>query len=92
MSVRVQVILEDDELAAIRTRARQDRSSVSAWMREAARERLAATERPRLTSSKELRAFFLASDAQETDAEREPDWDEHLETMDRSRRKGRGKS
>ena len=85
MTIRVQVILEEKELSAIRQRAKLDKLSVSAWMRAAAQAQLAGAERRRFRTAAELKAFFKACSKQEQDQGREPDWDEHLATMDRSR-------
>jgi hypothetical protein len=83
MAARVQVILDEKELSAIRARARRDGQSVSAWMRAAARTRLADAGPRRFTTAADLKAFFRECDAREKG--REPDWADHLATMERSR-------
>jgi hypothetical protein len=84
MAVRVQVILDEKDLSSIRERAHREKVSVSAWMRAAARQLLARIEPRRFRTAADLRAFFKACDARERG--REPDWEEHLATMQRSRR------
>jgi hypothetical protein len=52
------------------------------------RDRLKATKAAaRLNSAADLKKFFKACDLREKG--REPDWEEHLEAMERSRKKGR---
>lgn len=84
MARRVQVIFDEMELSAIKERARRDGLSVSAWMRAAARLHLEDTERRRFRTTAELSAFFRDCDGRERG--KEPDWEEHVATMERSRR------
>lgn len=88
MSVRVQVILDDEEAARIRSQARKESKSLSAWLREAGRERL---ERSRskspLTSPEELNAFFARCDEMNEPGV-EPDWEEYKALIEKGYRKG----
>ena len=84
MKVRVQVRLDEKDLSSIRRLARRAKVSVSAWMRAAARALLGEGEPRRFRTGAELEAFFKECDARESG--REPDWDEHLAVMQRSRR------
>jgi hypothetical protein len=85
--VRVQVLLDDDDKARLQRQAQRDGVSLSAWLREAALARLAELQHDdRPAGPEELRAFFEQCDAREKGTE--PDWDEHLEVMARSRRAG----
>ncbi len=89
MSVRIQVILDDEEAARIRSQARKESKSLSAWLREAGRERL---ERSRskspLTRAEELNSFFAQCDELESGAE--PDWEAHKALIEQGYRKGAG--
>ncbi len=63
---------------------------MSAWLRTAARERLALQQRTEpFESPADLEGFFRACDALEGPAT-EPEWNEHLAVIDESR--GRGAS
>lgn len=90
-TIKVQVILEEEERAMIRREAEAAGTSLSAWVRRAALDKLEAARRARrLSSAEDLAAFFAACDERETG--REPDWSEHLEVIDASRASGRGTS
>jgi hypothetical protein len=87
MATRVQVILEQHERDVFQRQAAREGLSLSGWLREAGRERLERHyQQARIRSAQELRAFFEACDARE--AGEEPDWEEHLATIDRSRAEG----
>lgn len=87
MTARVQVLLEENEKEVFQRRARQEGLSLSAWLKEAGKERLRArTGAPRFETPDDLRAFFAACDAREEG--REPDWEEHLAALERSKRSG----
>ena len=83
---RVQVLLEEAEREEFRRQAEREGLSLSAWLRRAAQERLRSRARRRLSTLRELREFFREVDAREKG--REPDWDEHLAVMARSRASG----
>lgn len=86
MTIRVQVILDEADREAFRRRAEMDGLSLSAWLRQAGREKLAAHQPSPIKTPAELRAFFAACDTREQG--REPEWEEHLAVMDRSRSSG----
>ncbi|MDA2928941.1 ribbon-helix-helix domain-containing protein [Acidobacteria bacterium AH-259-O06] len=87
MATRVQVILDEEEKELFRRRAELAGLSLSAWLRKAAREKLAFEERnPGIKTAEELRAFFSACDARERG--KEPDWEEHLSVIEDSIRGG----
>jgi hypothetical protein len=86
MAVRVQVVVDRLERERFRRKAAQQGLSLSAWLREAGRERAEAQEPNRRMTPAALRAFFKRCDAREKD--REPDWEEHRAVIDRSRAKG----
>lgn len=86
MSVRIQVIVDELEREAFRAQAAAEGRSLSEWLREAGRQRLARGRPDRLRTAGDLEAFFAACDAREEG--REPDWDEHLRRIQESRRSG----
>ena len=85
---RVQLTVPDADRDRFVDQARREGMSLSAWMREAARARLGQRQRVKLFESPdEVAAFFRSCD--ELDGpETEPDWGEHLRTMNESRRQG----
>lgn len=87
MSIRVQVILDEQERALFQHHAASEGLSLSSWLRKAGLEKAAqARERKGIRSAEELQAFFRACDAREQG--QEPDWEQHLEVIERSRRSG----
>jgi len=61
--------------------------SLSAWLRQAGKDRLAAkTQQKAIRTAKDLRRFFKACDTQSSG--REPDWEEHKKVIARSRTSG----
>jgi hypothetical protein len=87
MSARVQLLLSEEEKVRFQRAAQQQGLSLSAWLREAALERLAAERAPAGPSDRAaLRAFFEACDQREEGAE--PDWPQHLEVIASSRLRG----
>ncbi len=89
MSVRIQVLLDKAEADEIRHLARSEGVSVSAWFREAGRERArAAREKARFATPDSLQAFFAACDERRGGDEPEPDWEEHLRVIESSRSHG----
>jgi hypothetical protein len=84
---RIHIILDDDDKERFRREAAREGKSLTEWLREAARDRLAAAERTtRMDTVAELRAFFAACDARERGSE--PEWDEHRRVIERSIRAG----
>jgi hypothetical protein len=90
MSSRIQVIVEPQEREAFRRCAKAQGESLSNWLREAGRRRLADEEPSELTDPAALRAFFDAV----TEAEHgvEPDWSDHLAVIEASRGTGTGEA
>ncbi len=87
MATRVQVILEETEREAFRTIAEQEGLSLSAWLRQAGKDRLAAkTQQKTIRNRKDLRRFFKACDSQK--AGKEPDWDEQKKVIAQSQTSG----
>jgi hypothetical protein len=76
MSVRVQVILEEDEATRFKAQASKESKSLSAWLRDAGRKMLEANSKiPPLTDSTKLKEFFQRSSEREQGIE--PQWEEH---------------
>ncbi|CAN5427985.1 antitoxin VapB23 [soil metagenome] len=90
MSTRIQVILTRDEREAFRRRADAEAVSLSAWLREAGRRRLAEERVRPLETAEEVRVFFAT--LPDVDRGIEPDWEAHLAAIDASRREGVGPS
>lgn len=68
--------------------ARREGLSLSAWLRAAAEDRLSRqAESRRFDGPSELHAFFDACDGRAGDGA-EPDWDQHRQVIDASRRRG----
>lgn len=86
MATRVQVILSEEDRAVFARRAAAEGLSLSAWLREAGRQRLRSEPTPGLRSPEALRAFFAT--LPEANEGREPDWEDHLSTIAASRREG----
>ena len=85
---RVQLVIPDDDQARFLQQARLEGMSFSAWLRVAARDRLQRMRsQRRFGSPGQLQSFFAECDATEGPA-REPDWEQHKEAIDRSRRLG----
>jgi len=85
-SVRIQVVLDEWERATFRSEAKAAGMSLSAWLREAGRERLRENAaRSRFHNQIELNDFFRACDEQGS-GDREPDWTEHAQVINQSRR------
>lgn len=84
---RIHLVLDEAEKERFRRQAAREGKSLSAWIRDAALERLAAAERrTSIGTVDKLDAFFAACDAREQG--REPDWEEQLRVIDESRRSG----
>ena len=85
---RVQLIIPDEDRDRFVYQARLEGMTLSGWLRAAAEERLRQRERLKpFTSSEEVRDFFLAFDESQSGG-REPDWEEHLETLRKSKMPG----
>lgn len=82
---RLQLTVPDDDHARYVQQAERESLSLAAWLRSAAEDRLRRKSRPRrCTSVADLEAFFVECDRL-PGPDREPDWEEHLVTMDQSR-------
>lgn len=85
---RIQVVVDERERAAFRRQAQTEGRSLSAWLREAGRERLRESQRRTCFDDRaSLDAFFDRCDQLDGPAV-EPEWSEHLQVIDESRRQG----
>ena len=89
---RVQLIIPDADRERFVHQARLEGMTLSGWLRAAAEERLKRREHLEpFTSSEDVRDFFRAYDERESGL-REPDWEEHLQTLHESKMSGAGSS
>lgn len=84
MPHRLHLILDDREHAIFRAQAKAHGLSLVEWLRVAGRAQVERSRPARITTVDDLRSFFAEQDAREIG--REPDWEEHLAVLDRSRR------
>ena len=85
---RVQLIIPDADHDRFADQAQREGMSLSAWLRTAARERLEAWQQVRrFESPEDIREFFRACDDMEG-PKSEPDWNEHLQVINKSRAGG----
>lgn len=85
---RVQLVIPDEDRDRFVHQARREGMTLSAWLRAAARERLRERQRAKpFQSPEDLEEFFRACDSLEG-PEKEPDWDQHLDLINQSRRRG----
>ena len=76
MSVRVQVILKEDEAARFKSQAMKESKSLSAWLRDAGNKMLdIECSRQSLTDPDSLKKFFQECNQREQGME--PDWEDH---------------
>jgi hypothetical protein len=75
-SSRVHIVVSAEERARFQAQAKREGETLSEWLREAGRARLAAVGRSRLRTPEDVDAFFAERNAEEQG--REPDWAEHL--------------
>jgi predicted DNA-binding protein len=86
VTARVQVLLDQAEKARLERGAKHLGRSLSAFMREAALDKLAELENQKAFTKPELKEFFKQCGKLESG--REPDWEEHLQVINASVRKG----
>lgn len=71
MATRIQVVVDEAEREAFRRQAEREGLSLSAWLRQLGRERV-ASDRPKIRTVDDLRAFFDAIPDEEGPEE---DWE-----------------
>jgi hypothetical protein len=76
MSVRVQVVLNEQEAARFKSQAQKESKSMSAWLRDAGRKMLETNKQwQSLTDATSLKDFFQK--CTERERGKEPDWEEY---------------
>ena len=85
---RVQLVMADEDRERFVEQARREGMSLSAWLRAAARERLAKRQSVKLFETPEDVEEFFRYCASLEGPETEPDWEEHLAVINESRGKG----
>jgi hypothetical protein len=76
MSVRVQVILKDEEVAMFKSQAMKESKSLSAWLRDAGKKMIDLEQKQlSLTDPDSLEKFFRKCNEREEGVE--PDWEDH---------------
>ena len=84
---RVQLVIPDEDRDRFVRQAQSEDMTLSEWLRFAAHQRLEEQQRSRpFESPADLEEFFRACDALEG-PEREPDWQDHLTVIDKSRKR-----
>ena len=84
MTERIHIIVERAEKDRFRRLAEREGKSLSEWLRDAARDKLAEAQKRRgLETPEALHEFFADCDRREQG--REPDWEAHREVIERSR-------
>ena len=87
MSVRLQVILEEEEAARFKSQALKESKSLSAWLRDAGRKMLEINRQQlSLTDKRSLSCFFKESNEREDGIE--PDWEEQKSLIQQSYKAG----
>jgi len=86
MQGRIHLVIDEREHEAFRARAAAQGVSLSAWLRDAARQRLERERPSAIESVEDLDHFF--ADRADAEAGTEPDWEQHLAVIDQSRRRG----
>jgi hypothetical protein len=76
MSVRVHVILDEEEATRFKSQAMRESKSLSAWLRDAGKKMIEISrQQQRLTDPEVLKEFFRECDEREHGTE--PDWKDH---------------
>lgn len=76
MSVRVQVILDEEEATRFKSQATKESKSLSAWLRDAGKKMIEINQQQqRLTDPDSLKRFFEKCNERENGLE--PDWEDH---------------
>ena len=86
MSARIHLVIDERERDAFRARAAAEGVSLSEWLRDAARDRLERERPMEIRTVADLERFF--DERAKVEAGAEPDWEQHLQVVKRSRRAG----
>lgn len=79
MSVRVQVILDEEDLSKFKAEAFKESKSLSSWLRDAGRCALESKKATPMVDPEGLRLFFEERRGKERGIE--PDWGEHKKVI-----------
>ena len=80
MSVRIQVIVDENEAASFKSQAMRESKSLSAWLRDAGRKALQESRQSESLSDVEaLKQFFHQCNKREHG--QEPNWDDHKQLI-----------
>ena len=84
MTTRIHIPIDEADKARYRLFAEREGKSLASWLRAAAEDRIRrASEAPSLRTRESLEGFFSQCDERERHPE--PEWDEHLKVIERSR-------
>lgn len=87
MKDRVHLVVREDEKERYRKSAERSGISLSEWLREAAREKLASeADEKRIETVEDLEAFFAEIDADPDGEGPEPDWEDQKRRIEESMR------
>ena len=85
---KIQFVVPDADRDLFVSQAKREGMSLSAWLRAAAHDRSKRNQKGgRFRSAADVEAFFRWCDTLDGPPV-EPDWEEHLETINRSRQSG----
>jgi hypothetical protein len=87
---RIQVVIDEVEREEFRARAQREGMSLSEWLRQAGRDRLAESAEPTLATVDALREFFDEIDRANSGLPAEDDWEVHEARIAASKREGLG--
>ena len=88
MPLRIQVIIDEEDVAKFKLQARRESKSLSAWLREAGQKMIKMNESQQpLSSPDELKAFFDQCAKREQGVE--PEWEEHKALLSEGFQAGR---
>ncbi|MGH7565919.1 MAG: plasmid mobilization protein [Gemmatimonadota bacterium] len=89
MTDRIHLVVREEEKERYRRSAEEAGLTLSEWLREAAREKLASNAQAgRIKTVEDLDAFFAECDSRHQGEGREPDWEDHKKVIEASIRSG----
>lgn len=89
MTERIHLVVREEEKEKYRRSAERSGLTLSEWLREAAREKLALESRGRsIETIEDLDAFFAECDARHEGEGPEADWQDHRKVVEASVRSG----
>lgn len=88
MTDRIHIVVREEEKERYRRSAEEAGLTLSEWLREAAREKLASKHAGRIKTVEDLDAFFAECRAGHEGEGPEPDWEDHKKAIEASIRSG----